>query len=296
MKKEYRVNKWWMAGLLTAFLWGCENLKVPEPAEDTNGIRLLTGNSLSAFDDGLLAFAAGKASGTYDEVWEAHGTAAGEAVLLQSHDYPSDGSRLYLRGYYPSAEPGSNGVVYRLDGSRDLLVSNEQYGSLADMFWQTGKRFTFRHLLTQLNIRVRVSEGYPADARLVRMQIGGSHPDVLLDLKKGTLLAMGEPAVLTVWESDGADVLLSDAYPDTPIATTMLEAAVPLTFYATVALSDGSSLAYEALPVRFGEAEGLAQAGTSYTLSVTLDAEKEKLSVATAVTGWTEKEGGVVEL
>ena len=124
MKKEYRVNKWWMAGLLTAFLWGCENLKVPEPAEDTNGIRLLTGNSLSAFDDGLLAFAAGKASGTYDEVWEAHGTAAGEAVLLQSHDYPSDGSRLYLRGYYPSAEPGSNGVVYRLDGSRDLLVNN----------------------------------------------------------------------------------------------------------------------------------------------------------------------------
>lgn len=301
MKQEDRVNKWLV--VLLVFVVGytsCENLKVPEPEKGLSQIRLATSlpgstRTVTGFKGEILAFAAGKSSGTYNEIWKAR-TTGSEAVPLQPRYYPEDGSRLYLRGYYPLAEPGSNGVIYRLDGSQNVLISDEQSGSLTDMFWQESKRFTFRHLLAQLNIRVRVSDGYPADARLMRIQIGGSHSDVLLDLNKGTLLGMGEPAVLTVWESDDVGILLSQVYPDTPVVTAVLEATVPLTFYATVVLPDGSNLTYEALPVRFGETEGVARAGTSYTLSVTLDAEKEKISLTTTVTGWTEKEGGEVEL
>ena len=233
--------------------------------------------TVSELNGETIAFAAGTSPGTYSEIWESRVNGK-EAVPLQSHYYPEDGSRLYLRGYYPMTEPGSNGVVYRLDGSQDLLVSDEQSGCLSDMFWQDSKKFTFKHLLTQLNIRVRVEEGYPEGACLTRMQIGGSHPEVLLDLNKATLMAIGEPAVLTIWEPDGTGVLLSGSYTDTPTATVMLEAGIPLTFFATVSLPDGTSLDYEALPIRFIEADSLPRPGVSYTLSVVLNAEKEKLT------------------
>lgn len=288
-----------MATLLVfaAVCTGCENLKTPEPKAGSSAIRLATSlpgatrSSVTGFKGEILAFAVGKSSGTYNEIWEARATGR-EAVPLQPRYYPEDGSRLYLRGYYPLAEPGSNGVVYHLDGSQDVLISNEQSGSLTDMFWQESKRFTFNHLLTQLNIRVRVEEDYPEGARLMRMQIEGSHRDMLLDLNKGTLLAIGEPEPLTVWEGDRSGALLSTTYPDTLTAITMLEAGVALTFSATVILPGGGNLYYNSLPIRFLEADGLPRAGTSYTLSVTLEAEKEKLSFSAVVTDWTEKEGG----
>lgn len=250
--------------------------------------------TVSELNGETIAFAAGTSPSTYSEIWESRVNGK-EAVPLQSHYYPEDGSRLYLRGYYPMTEPGSNGVVYRLDGSQDLLVSDEQSGCLSDMFWQDSKKFTFKHLLTQLNIRVRVEEGYPEGACLTRIQIGGSHPEVLLDLNKATLMAIGEPAVLTIWEPDGTGVLLSGSYTDTPTATVMLEAGIPLTFFATVSLPDGTSLDYEALPIRFIEADSLPRPGVSYTLSVVLNAEKEKLTLSTTVADWTEKDGGEVE-
>lgn len=291
--------------ILLSVLSGCTAHEASAPETVKTCIRLALDQSSSGeketraavttFNGETIAFAAGRFSGTYSETWEAEAT-GGEAVPLQLHYYPEDGSRLYLKGYYPSVEPVVNGVAYHLDGSQDLLVSNEQSGSLTDMFWQESKKFTFRHLLTQLNIRVRVEEGYPEDARLTRIQIGGSHPDVLLDLNKGALLAIGEPRILTVCEPERPGALLSGSFPDTLTATALLEAGVPLTFYATVTLPDETIIEYEALPIRFVEAGGLPEAGVSYTLSVVLEAEKEKLILSTSVTDWLEKEGGEVEL
>ena len=143
----------------------------------------------------------------------------------------------------------------RLDGSQDLLVSDEQSGCLSDMFWQDSKKFTFKHLLTQLNIRVRVEEGYPEGACLTRMQIGGSHPEVLLDLNKATLMAIGEPAVLTIWEPDGTGVLLSGSYTDTPTATVLHYYPVPSSGNIRAGtigsrLQDNNGIVMEQLPFR----------------------------------------------
>lgn len=293
-----------MSMLITAFA-GCTVPEAPAPVSVRTAIRLAleesaysrqkTRAAVSVFNGDTIAFAVGSFSGTYSEIWKAKGEGS-EAIPLQPRYYPEDGSRLFLRGYYPAAVPDINGVTWHLDGSQDVMVSNEQSGSLTDMFWQDNKKFTFTHLLTRLNIRVRVEDNFPAGARLTRMQIGGSHPDVLLDLNKGVLLPLGEPAVLTVWEADGPGVSLSGTFPDAPIATAMLEAGVPLTFFATVTLSDGTVWDYEALPIHFAEADGLPQAGVSYTLSVVLDAEKEKLTLSTTVTDWTEREGGEVKI
>ena len=305
MMKEKERERFWLLLMLVAVCTGCTGPEASAPATSPTCIRLALEQSLSGqegtrstaseLNGEAIAFAAGNFSGTYREVWEAQ-VGGSEAVPLPPRYYPEDGSRLYLRGYYPVVEPGSNGVVYRLDGSQDLLVSNEQSGCLTDMFWQDCKKFTFKHLLTQLNIRIRVGEDYPVDARLTQIQIGGSHPDVLLDLNKGTLLSIGEPASLTVWKSAGTDVWLSGSFPDTPIATIMLEAGIPLTFFATVSLPDGTNIAYEALPIRFAEADGLPRAGVSYALSVTLDTEKEKLTLSTTVADWAEEDAGEIEI
>ena len=76
----------------------------------------------------------------------------------------------------------------------------------------------------------------------------------------------------------------------------MLEAGVPLTLAATVSLTDGTNLVYEDIPIHFEEPDSLSRAGTSYTVSVTLDMVKEKLSLSTSVDDWTEQEGGEVGL
>lgn len=309
MEKKDRVNgmnKW--SGIFLLFVVtcaGCDNRSMPEPASGNVPIRLVTEfpspaqptvrSGISAFNGETAAFAAGDASGTYSEIWEARVTGK-EAVLLEPHYYPKDGSRLYLRGYYPPAKPGINGVAYRLDGSQDLLLSNEQPGSLTDMFWQESKKFRFTHLLTRLGFRVRVTNDYPVGACLLRLQVGGSHRDVLLDLNKGSLLPMGETGTLTVWEAGGTAPLLSEHFPDTLIASAMLEAGVPLTLTATVGLADGTNPVYEDIPIHFGEPDSLSRAGTSYTVSVTLDMVKEKLSLSTSVDDWTEQEGGEIGL
>lgn len=301
-----RVNKW--SGIFLMFVVtcaGCDNRSMPEPASENVPIRLVTEfpsaaqptmrSDISVFNGETVAFAIGDASGTYSEIWEARVTGK-EAVLLEPHYYPKDGSYLYLRGYYPPVKPGINGVAYRLDGSQDLLLSNEQSGSLTDMFWQESKKFRFTHLLTRLGFRVRVTDDYPANACLLRLQIGGSHRNVLLDLNTGRLLPVGETGTLIVWEADGTGPLLSNNFPDTLTTSVMLEAGVPLTLAATVSLTDGTNLVYEDIPIHFEEPDSLSRAGTSYTVSVTLDMVKEKLSLSTSVDDWTEQEGGEVGL
>lgn len=290
MNKENKVNRCRaMLSLLVVVLAGCGGQGFPEPVASHMPIRLVTKlavsdgggtrGAISQFGSETIAFAAGSVSGTYSELWEAREN-AGEAVLLQTRYYPEDGSRLYLRGYYPPEKPGNNGVAYRLDGSQDILVSNEQSGCLTDMFWQESKLFTFSHLLTQLLVRVRLSGGYPAGTGLSHLQIDGSHPDMLLDLNKGQLLAVGETKPLAV-------------IPDVPV---MVEPGVALTLDAVVNLPDGTQRIYKAMPIRFQETDGLSRAGTSYTLIVTLDMEEENLSISATVSGWTEKEGGETEI
>lgn len=301
MKKERKIFSVWLPPILWLFI-GCSGQEpsLPEEGPDME-IRLVTDlthstrSAIGQFKGDTIAFARGTSSGAYSEVWKAK-AAGGEARLLKPQYYPADNSPVYLCGYYPAVVPDGRGVPFRLTGREDVLVSNEQSGCLTDMFWQDNKRFTFRHLLAQSNVRLKVADGYPAGACLKRLCIHGSHPAALLDLYKGQLSFYGDAVPLSVYEADEAGLLLTTVYPDTLIGPVMVEPGVSLALEVTVGLPDGTSLFYSALPIRFGEANGWSVAGTSYTLSVLLNQKTSEISLTVFVADWKEENGGNIIL
>lgn len=260
--------------LLLILLTACSDHPAPD-AQSLAEIRLFTelpasdGSALNGLAGHTVAFAAGNAAGAYSEVWEAKAN-GNEAAFIPPRYYPDNNSRLHLRGYYPAVPLGAGGVAFLLDGAQDVLVSDPQHGCLTDMFRTEAKRFTFGHLLMQLNIRLRVTDGYPAGATLKRVRLGGSRVRALLNLDKGSLAFSGETQPLSILKAEGEGAPLGTAWPDTLIGPVMAEPGVPLTLEVTVGIPGEADRLYPALPIRFVEADGLPKAGTAYTLSVTL--------------------------
>lgn len=302
MKKEQKIYSLWLLAIPLLFIH-CSGQEATLPDGPDTEIRLVadlplaTRSAIGQFKGDTIAFARGTSSGTYSEVWKAKAT-GGEAHLLKPRFYPADNSPVYLCGYYPAVMPDGSGVLFRLTGREDVLVSNEQSGCLTDMFWQESKRFSFRHLLTQLNIRLRVTADYPVGARLYRLQIDGSRRDALLDLYKRRLLFSGDTGPLAVWQSatENESLPLGTLYPDTLLPPVMAEADVPLTLSVTVRLTGGAERMYPAIPIRFQELDGLPRAGTSYTLSLTLGNAAEEISLSTSVAEWRRGNEGHVAI
>ena len=57
-------------------------------------------------------------------------------------------------GWYPRATVTDGVVNFTIDGSTDVMLSNEVEGSTATPFSADAKKFTFNHLLTQLQFKV----------------------------------------------------------------------------------------------------------------------------------------------
>lgn len=59
-----------------------------------------------------------------------------------------------LVGWYPRASVTSGVVSFTIDGSTDVMLSNEVEGSVASQFNTDAKKFTFEHRLAQLQFKV----------------------------------------------------------------------------------------------------------------------------------------------
>lgn len=303
-RKRYTQNAFLL--LLGAALSGCSEQPAGEPSGNAE-IRLFTEVStptrggIDGFAGETVAFASGSASGAYGEVWEAavHGN---EASFVRPRYYPDNNSRVYLRGYYPAVPLSATGVAFLINGQQDLLLSDEQNGCLTDMFWQETKRFTFSHLLTQLNIRLRVTESYPEGATLKRLRLGGSRTKALLNLDKGSLAFSGDASLLPVWSapvggsaSGSGGSPLGTLYPDTLIGPVMAEPGVALTLEVTIGIPGEADRLYPTLAIRFGEADSLPLPGTAYTVSVTLGSAgspPEGVTLSATVANWLKGNEG----
>lgn len=297
-RKRYTQNAFLL--LLGVALSSCSDQPAGEPSGNAE-IRLFTEVStptrsgIDGFAGETVAFASGSASGAYGEVWEAavHGN---EASFVRPRYYPDNNSRVYLRGYYPAVPLSATGVAFLINGQQDVLLSDEQNGCLTDMFWQETKRFTFSHLLTQLNIRLRVTESYPQGATLKRLRLSGSRTKALLNLDKGSLAFSGDAALLPVWSAPaGAGAPLGTLYPDTLIGPVMAEPGVALTLEVTIGIPGEADRLYPALAIRFGEADGLPLPGTAYTVSVTLGSAgspPEGVTLSATVANWLKGNEG----
>lgn len=130
------------AAFLSQLLFSCtERSLEPRPEPEPVPIRLFTGirtrATVDVFGDTPVCVAYGVRTGQYDGSWDGIAT-DNEIRLMPERYYPSDGSALYLRGYYPPAPLTADGrLTYRLTGEEDLMLTGEQNGSLSAPFGES---------------------------------------------------------------------------------------------------------------------------------------------------------------
>lgn len=246
-----------------------------------------------SFSDTVF-FAKGNESGKYTEIWKAGVKPDGSTYLAEPKYYPSDNSRIYLRGFAPEGTPAGDGLIaWSVDGQQDLLVTDEQSGSLTDMFWQEGKSFRFIHLLTQLRFQFRCDEaGKEKGWKLFSLAAEGIQNEVVLSLADKGLSFSGEKGTVTVFDrTSGGDCLPLDTDWTDVKEMVMIQPGVAIDL--TVVLKDrrGNLTRFERLPVSFHEADGYPVSGTSYLLSVVLRADGA-CSLSAQVSEWKRGNNG----
>ena len=300
MKKENKYIVQSALLLLSLLIWGLPG------CSDSGGQLLQPGEQklvLRAFSEKLsgevsfadsVFFAKGNESGKYTDIWKARVKADGSTSLVEPKYYPSDNSRIYLRGFAPEGQSVGDGrIAWTIDGRQDLLVTDEQNGSLTDMFWQEGKSFRFTHLLSQLRFQFRCDEaGKEKGWKLFGLVAEGGQCDAVLSLPDKGLTFSGEQKALIVLDRmAGGECLPLDTDWVDVSEMVMIQPGVAVSL--TVILEDraGNLTRFERLPVSFHETDGFPLSGTSYLLSVVLRADGA-CSLAAQVSEWKRGNNG----
>lgn len=233
-------------------------------------------------------FASGSETGLYSNIWKATVGANGRTDFSETRYYPSDDSRIYLRGFAPEGESvGISQRKYLIDGNLDILITNEQSGSLTDMFWQTGKAFEFIHLLTQLRFRFRTDgEAEEEGWKPISLTVEGLQQEAILSLVDKTLSFSGDKKSISVFnhtQNTNSDSFGTD-WSDIS-ETTLVQPGVPVSLTVVVEDAAGDQRRFDKLSVSFQEEDGTSLAGTSYLISVTLRQE-DSASLNVAVAPW----------
>lgn len=246
----------------------------PEPVP----IRLYTGIRtralVDAFDDTPVGIACGMVSGDYDTYWEGTAT-AGEIILTPVRYYPEDGSSLYLRGYYPLVPVTADGtLIYSLTGSEDLMLSDEQAGSLASPFTpESGKDLMYSHLLTKLSFTIHVEGDNLSSVRVRSLQLNGLASQVTLTLSTGVLACSESTDFVIVYAAtdDSEGLPFVDGVLNLP-GYALVQPRSEFTLDMVLAIDDDRShdIVYHDLAISFEGGGG--EGGTAYTVKVELPA------------------------
>lgn len=146
-----------------------------------------TGQSITA------KFVASATTGDYSsQLWNATGTftAATSASAAFSFTppqyYPTNGSTVYLKGYYPQGTLSGNTATFsETDGSNDVMITSEVSGSKAT---SAPLSFTFNHLLTQLQFTFKAGAGFPTSGKNVTsISIKNQQTPASLNVNDGTV-------------------------------------------------------------------------------------------------------------
>ncbi|WP_455592144.1 fimbrillin family protein [Bacteroides sp.] len=164
-----------------------------------------------------------------------------------SRFYPTNGSSVYIKGYYPAGTLSGKTVTYVGNGTEDVMITSQATGTKTTV---GALAFTFNHLLTQLQFQFKSGTGYPASGNSVtKIVIKSQKTPATLDLNTGAItyatndvtlngsyaittagataadcpmMKSGEPIVLSVTTSDGV------VYPDATISLTTLTGSAHL--------------------------------------------------------------------
>lgn len=199
------MKKFMFLAILTSLLAGCSSdndddcSSVP-PKESPVEIKLNagifdiqtrapvnTGQSVTA------KFVASASTGDYtSNLWNATGTftaatsASAPFSFTPSQYYPTNGSTVYIKGYYPAGTIAGNTVSFtETDGSNDVMITGEASGSKTT---SGALGFTFNHLLTQLQFTFKAGSGFPASGKNVTsISVKNQQTPASLSLADGTV-------------------------------------------------------------------------------------------------------------
>lgn len=288
--------------LLLVFATSCTKRSLdtrPEPVP----IRLYTGirtrAAVDAFDATPVCVAVGTTSGLYTASWDGIAT-AGEIALTPVRYYPEDGTPLFLRGYYPPAPMQADGSLsFTLTGEEDLLLSDEQSGSLSSPFTSGSSHvLMYNHLLTKLNFTIHLEgDEEMSFLRLRSLRLHGLAEQVQLNLSTG-VLTYGDAAVPVVVytaseDSEGIPFVSGELrLPD----YVLVQPGSGFTLDMVLSIDDDRShdLVYQDLAIDFEGGSG--EGGIAYTVKVSLPTptlpDPVPVKVTASVTSWQEGDSG----
>lgn len=256
---------------------GADTLDLAVVASTRVPIRLYTGiltrATVDAFDQTPVCIASGTAPGTYTESWD--GLADPNEITLQPERYyPTDGSALYLRGYYPPAPLENGSVHYTLTGQEDLMLSVEQSGSLADRFDAKESPLTYRHLLSQLNFKIQLT-GAKENYLIRSVKLNGLAAQARVDLMTETVVPIGQSAPIIIYTDPG-----TGGFPITN-GTVLLpgyvlvqpEAQLTLDLVLNIDGNPANDLHFTNVPVTF--TGGSTEGGSAYEVEIFLKVDPD---------------------
>lgn len=147
-----------------------------------NAGQTITANFVASATSGDYSAALWNAAGTFT----ASATASTAFSLTPTQYYPTDGSAIYIKGYYPMGTLSGNTVTFsEKDGSNDVMISAEASGNKTTA---GALSFTFSHLLTQLQFTFKAGAGFPSTGKTVTSIIlKNQQTPASLNLNDGTL-------------------------------------------------------------------------------------------------------------
>lgn len=220
------------------------------------------------FNNTPVNIAAGTVAGQYTESWAAVAT-DGEITLDPVRYYPTDGSPIYLRGYYPAAPLTAGKVNYRLTGKEDLMLSVEQSGSLSDRFEATESALTYRHLLSQLTFKLQLNGTKPG-YRIRSLQLNGLAASATVSLSDETLVPEGNAGAVNIYDDGGAGGIdIKDGVVTLPgYVLVQPKAELTVDFVMAIDNNPAHDKIFKNIPIRF---TGGSEGGSAYIIEVTID-------------------------
>lgn len=259
----------------------------PDPEPSAVAIRIYTSiqtrSRIDEFQGTAVGVACGTETGVYSEFWEGVAT-QNEIVLTPERYYPTDGSPLYVRGFYPPAPMKEGQLQYVLTGSEDLMLSCEQSASQNAPFTsvETGL-LEYRHLLTLLNFHLEL-EGGAAGWSVRGIKLNGLSNQVTVSLLTGEVVVGETTTSLNVYSaSDDEQGLPTTDGKVTIPGHALVQPNAELTLDLVLAVDDDRThdRIYKDLPVRFDG--GAGEGGSAYVVKVSVMDYTSAYAVASVV-------------
>lgn len=122
---------------------------------------------------------------TASATFTASTTASASFSFSPAQYYSPTGSTIYIKGFYPAGTVSGKTVTFTgMNGSQDLMISNEQSGSKASA---TPLAFNFSHLLTQLQFNLVAGTGFGTGITVTKIVVRSQQTPQTLDLNAGTV-------------------------------------------------------------------------------------------------------------